>query len=83
MVILGKENHKMSMRFCALVLIAFGILGIILMGLSLTIEVFRTDIATFQRHVGAWCGLVALMTVPFVLGLHWLIPERILLPPSR
>ena len=48
------------------------------MGLSL-IEVFRTDIATFQRHVGAWCGLVALMTVPFVLGLHWLIPERILL----
>jgi len=79
----GKESYKLSTRFCALVLIAFGILGVVCMGSGLVAEVSRVDVADSQKVAGAWCGLVALMTVPLVVGLHLLIPIRISRPSHR
>ncbi len=72
----------MSKRFCALTLVGFGIFGVILMSSGLIDEMFRTDVPTVQKAIGAWCGLIALMILPLCMGLHWLVPKKAYSPSS-
>lgn len=65
----------MDRRITALVLLAFGLLATILITLGLVDEILRTDIPATQKAFGAWIALVAISIVPFVGGLHFLVPH--------
>jgi len=65
----------MDRRMTALALIAFGLLTMILTSFGLADELRRTDIPDAQKVFGAWFGLVAISIVPFVAGLHFLVPS--------
>ncbi len=67
----------MSKRSTALLLIAFGLLMMILMGFGLADEIRRTDIPETQKVFGAWISLVAISILPFVTGLHYLVPQTL------
>lgn len=65
----------MDRRITALALLAFGLLATILMALGLVDEMLRTDIPVAQKAFGAWIMLVAISILPFVAGLHFLVPS--------
>lgn len=65
------DNRRMT----ALALVTFGLLAIILMSFGLADEIRRTDIPDAQKAFDAWIGLVAISIVPFVAGLHFLVPS--------
>lgn len=64
----------MNNRIGILALIACGLLFIILTTLGLVDEMLRTDIPVIQKAFGAWISMVAVSIIPFVAGLHFLIP---------
>lgn len=64
----------MSQRTTALILLSFGLLMMLLMTLGLVDEMLRTDIPATQKVFGAWITLVTISIVPFIVGLHFLVP---------
>lgn len=67
----------MDRRITALALLAFGLLATILVTLGLVDEIFRTDIPATKKVFGAWIALVAISIVPFIAGLHLLVPHTL------
>ena len=67
----------MDRRIASLTMLAFGLLAMLLMTLGLVDEILRTDIPAAQKVFGAWITLVAISIVPFVAGLHFLVPQTL------
>ena len=62
-------------RAVALILLFFGLFSTILISFGLAEEVFRTDIPDIQKELNIWIALVAMCIVPFIAGLHFLVPH--------
>lgn len=65
----------MNQRITALILLSFGLLMMLLTTIGLVDEMLRTDIPAAQKSFGAWIMLVAISILPFVVGLHFLVPS--------
>ncbi len=65
----------MDKRATTLILIFLGFSVTILMSLGLIDEMRRTDIVEAQKVYGAWIFMVIISIIPFVAGLHFLVPQ--------